>query len=238
LRPSGTHSTRCPAPARHFPTAAPISPGCSSPIVVSVMPLFSPGAGPGAEADVHDDAGHRRYVQRGELVAVDYSHPAVGDDPDEHAPRRAGPQHLRENVPRGLDLPVPRIRTSFPVLVEYSAKPYRPFQALPESFVLTWKYTELVTMADPSGVTTGSFSASVTWKVLPDGLNWRFVAMTRRLAASRSPSADVRLSSRSSTGGHSPTLFTCHSNASSRPSAVQDRPRESAAPDLKMPLAV
>jgi len=27
LRPSGTHSTRCPAAARHCPTAAPISPG-------------------------------------------------------------------------------------------------------------------------------------------------------------------------------------------------------------------
>ena len=40
LRPSGTHSTRCPAPARHCPTAAPISPGCRSPIVTSPMPLF------------------------------------------------------------------------------------------------------------------------------------------------------------------------------------------------------
>src|SRR5689334_24941902 len=107
LLPAGSHSTRCPASARHFPIAAPISPGCSSPIVVSVMPLFSPGAGPGAEVDVHDDAWHWRLIQRGELVAVDYSHPAVGDDRDEHAPRRAGPQHLREKVPRGLDRPVP-----------------------------------------------------------------------------------------------------------------------------------
>src|SRR6185312_2934825 len=137
----------------------------------------------------------------------------------------------------GLIFLYPRIRMSFPVLVEYSAKPYRPFQALPEYFVLTWKYTELVTMADPSGVTAGSYPASVTWKVLPDGLNWRVVVMTRRLAASRSPPADVRLSSRASTPGNSPTLFACHSNASSRPSAVQDRPRESAAPDLKMPAA-
>ena len=40
LRPSGTHSTRCPAPARHFPIAAPISPGCSSPIVTSPMRPF------------------------------------------------------------------------------------------------------------------------------------------------------------------------------------------------------
>ena len=68
-------------------------------------------------------------------------------------------------------------------------------------------------------------------------MNWRVVAMTRRLAASRSPPADVRLSSRASTGGSSPTFFGSHSNASSRPSAVQDRPRESAAPDLKMPVA-
>ena len=61
--------------------------------------------------------------------------------------------------------------------------------------------------------------------------------MTRRLAASRLPPADVRLSSRASTGGSSPTFFGSHSNASSRPSAVQDRPRESATPDLKMPVA-
>ena len=47
---------------------------------------------------------------------------------------------------------------SFPVLVEYSAKPNRPFQALPDSLVLTWKYTALVTIADPSGVTAGSCS--------------------------------------------------------------------------------
>ena len=40
LRPSGTHSTRCPAPARHFPIAAPISPGCSSPIVISLILPF------------------------------------------------------------------------------------------------------------------------------------------------------------------------------------------------------
>jgi hypothetical protein len=70
--------------------------------------------------------------------------------------------------------------------VEYSAKPYRPFQAWPDSLVLTWKYTELVTIADPSGVPPGSYPASVTWKVLPDGLNWRVVAMTRRLAPGRS----------------------------------------------------
>ena len=86
--------------------------------------------------------------------------------------------------------------------MEYSAKPYRPFVAWPDSLVLTWKYTVLVTIADPSGVTTGSFSASATWKVLPDGVNWRVVAMIRRLAAIRSPSADVRLSSRASTPGH------------------------------------
>jgi hypothetical protein len=31
--------------------------------------------------------------------------------------------------PAGLTFQYPRIRMSFPVLVEYSAKPYRPFQA-------------------------------------------------------------------------------------------------------------
>jgi sulfate transport system permease protein len=36
------------------------------------------------------------------------------------------------------------------------------------------------------------------------------------------PSADVRLSSRASTGGNSPWFFGSHSNASSRPSAVQE----------------
>ena len=126
---------------------------------------------------------------------------------------------------------------SFPVLVEYSAKPNRPFHGLARFFGLDRKYTALVTIADPSGVTAGSYPVSVTWKVLPDGLNWRVVAMTRRLAASRSPPADVRLSSRSSTGGSTPWFFGSHSNANSRPSAVQDRARESAAPDLKMPAA-
>lgn len=33
--------------------------------------------------------------------------------------------------PAGLIFQYPRIRMSFPVLVEYSAKPYRPFQAWP-----------------------------------------------------------------------------------------------------------
>src|SRR5581483_11986805 len=113
-RPSGTHSTRCPAPARHLPTAAPISPGCSSPIVVSVMPLFSPGAGPGAEAGVHDDARHRRQVQRGELVPVDDPDPAVGNDHDEHPPRRAGPQHLGQHIPGGRDFPVPEDAQELP----------------------------------------------------------------------------------------------------------------------------
>ena len=42
LRPSAAHSTRCPAPARHFPTAAPISPGWNNPTVTSLMPLLSP----------------------------------------------------------------------------------------------------------------------------------------------------------------------------------------------------
>src|SRR6185437_10022218 len=126
--------------------------------------------------------------------------------------------------PAGLTVQYPRIRTSFPVLVEYSAKPNRPFQALPDSLVLTWKYTALVTITDPSGVTAGSYCVSVTWKVLPDGLYWRVVAMTRRLEAIRSPPADVRLSSRSSTGGSTPWFLGSHSNASSRPSAVQDRP--------------
>src|SRR6266702_3559317 len=37
LRPAGAHSTWYPAPARHCPTAAPISPGCRSPIVTSPM---------------------------------------------------------------------------------------------------------------------------------------------------------------------------------------------------------
>src|SRR5690348_10421986 len=49
LRPSGAHSTRCPAPARHCPTAAPISPGCSSPIVRSPMLPISPAAGVGCD---------------------------------------------------------------------------------------------------------------------------------------------------------------------------------------------
>src|ERR1700750_2376398 len=74
-----------------------------------------------------------------------------------------------KKYPAGLIVQYPRIRMSFPVLVEYSAKPYRPFQALPEYFVLTWKYTELVTMADPSGVTAGSYSASVTSKGVARG---------------------------------------------------------------------
>jgi hypothetical protein len=42
LRPSGTHSTVCPAATRHCPTAAPISPGCSNPTVVLSIPPLSP----------------------------------------------------------------------------------------------------------------------------------------------------------------------------------------------------
>ena len=38
-----------------------------------------------------------------------------------------------KKYPAGLIFQYPRIRTSFPVLVEYSAKPYRPFQAWPDS---------------------------------------------------------------------------------------------------------
>ena len=44
LRPAASQSTSCPAAVRHCPTAAPISPGCSSPIVVSLMSPLSPGA--------------------------------------------------------------------------------------------------------------------------------------------------------------------------------------------------
>src|SRR5580692_3735471 len=38
LRPAAAHSTSCPAPARHRPTAVPISPGYNSPTVVLLIP--------------------------------------------------------------------------------------------------------------------------------------------------------------------------------------------------------
>ena len=34
LRPAAAQNTRCPRPARHAPTAAPISPGCRTPIAL------------------------------------------------------------------------------------------------------------------------------------------------------------------------------------------------------------
>src|SRR6202034_351825 len=40
-RASEAHSTRWPAPVRHRPTAAPISPGCSSPITVALSLVMS-----------------------------------------------------------------------------------------------------------------------------------------------------------------------------------------------------
>src|SRR5580704_6160547 len=46
-RPAGTHSTWYPRPVRQAATAAPISPGCSSPISVSLTRPVSRGAGPG-----------------------------------------------------------------------------------------------------------------------------------------------------------------------------------------------
>ena len=90
-----------------------------------------------------------------------------------------------KKYPTGLIFQYPRIRTSFPVLVEYSAKPAGR-SGLARFFGLDLEVHRVGHDRRPSGVTTGSFSASVTWKVLPDGLNWRVVAMTRRLAASRS----------------------------------------------------
>src|SRR5580692_1788409 len=90
LRPSGTHSTRCPAPARHCPTAAPISPGCSSPIVVSSMLLISPGA-----RLVRSRVALRR--QRRERIPADHADPAVTgcrNHADEQAARGVRPQHV------------------------------------------------------------------------------------------------------------------------------------------------
>src|SRR5580693_345087 len=46
-RPAGTHSTWYPRPVRQAATAAPISPGCSSPISVSLIRPVSRGAVPG-----------------------------------------------------------------------------------------------------------------------------------------------------------------------------------------------
>src|SRR5215472_15980276 len=44
LRPAGSHSTVCPAETRQPPTAAPISPGCSSPTVAMPVPHLLVGA--------------------------------------------------------------------------------------------------------------------------------------------------------------------------------------------------
>src|SRR5215471_4405787 len=43
LRPVGSHSTVCPAETRQPPTAAPISPGCSSPTLAMRVPLLPVG---------------------------------------------------------------------------------------------------------------------------------------------------------------------------------------------------
>src|SRR5580700_1613163 len=98
LRPSGTHSTRCPAATRHCPTAAPISPGCSSPIVASPIDPLSPGVV------------EERARQRGELVPADHAYApaaAVRAPPDQYAARRVGPQHPGRQRAHAAERPVP-----------------------------------------------------------------------------------------------------------------------------------
>ena len=52
-RPAGTHSTWYPRPVRQAATAAPISPGCSSPIGVSLIRPVSRGTAPAAVPGPH-----------------------------------------------------------------------------------------------------------------------------------------------------------------------------------------
>src|SRR5438045_1617231 len=85
LLPSGSHSTRCPAPARHFPTAAPISPGCSSPIVVSPMPSISPGA---------------ELIRTQGLLVAQRREPVPADHPDPVTARRGN--RADEDLARGI----------------------------------------------------------------------------------------------------------------------------------------
>ena len=111
-RPSGSHSTWCPAPARHFPTAAPISPGCSSPIVVRSC-LYSHQAPAWAPRQMS-----RMVAWHGGMFRGVNSFPLMTPiRPSGMTPMSTRPDGLDhstcvKNYPAGLIFQYPRIRTS------------------------------------------------------------------------------------------------------------------------------
>jgi len=72
-RPCDAHSTTCPASVRHRPTAAPISPGCSSPITLALGMSMAesvtlPGSSYAADSGVRARCGGRRCRTSGPLL--------------------------------------------------------------------------------------------------------------------------------------------------------------------------